>query len=143
MISVNDALRRRIEEMKKFLATIVVLLSLAAPAFARDSTQLPFLPKEMVGEWCRVSKDSDEYDRRNCHEDINNTMTIGKHNVVMSVEDGCDCTKVQKLDRNAYYVHGDCGGEGMSWNESIIFQLLTNDRIRLFVITHSNEKHEG
>jgi hypothetical protein len=110
--------------MKSMMKGITALLALMTMASA---TERPSLPKEMAGAWCRV-KDNDQYERRNCHGEGDGMMTLGKHKVFF-LEDGCDFTKVQKLERNVYYVHGDCGGEGMSWKESMIIQLRTDDAI--------------
>lgn len=102
------------------------------------------LPQKMIGQWCAMSKDSNEYERRTCSEEEtsrNATMTLSKHSVVY-FEDGCDFTEVQKRDRNVYYVHGDCSGEERSWKDTMTFQLLPNGHILVRVITHSKEKSD-
>lgn len=106
------------------------------------------LPKEMFGSWCQVKKDGDvspddEYERCNVKESDNATMVVNKHNVLMYGEDGCDFTKVEKIDQGVFYVHGDCGGEGMSWKSTLIFQHLPNGHLQIAFIRHWNEKHEG
>jgi hypothetical protein len=93
----------------------------------------------MVGQWCQVKKDGDEYERCNSSD----TMVVSKHNVFMYGEEGCDFTKVKQIDHRVYYVHGDCGGEGMTWKGTMIFQLLTNGHIQIVFIRHSDEKQEG
>jgi hypothetical protein len=99
-----------------------------SPVMAFGGSERPSLPKEMVGKWCPV-KDSDQYERRPCPEGKSDSgMILSKHGVFY-FEEGCDFTKVQKLERNVYYVHGNCGGEGMNWKETMIIQLRTDDAI--------------
>jgi hypothetical protein len=126
--------------MRKLLLAVTALLMLSALAPFAHANKLASLPKEMVGQWCRV-KDNDEYERRDCGS-TDGSMTIGKHKVFY-MEDGCDFTKVQQIDRNVFYVNGDCGGEGMSWKERMILHLTHDGHIRVFVIIHSDEKQEG
>jgi hypothetical protein len=56
-------------------------------------------------------------------------MTLDRKHVFY-MEDGCDFTRVKEIDHNVFYIHSSCGGEGMT-NESAVFQLLPNDRIRI------------
>jgi hypothetical protein len=129
--------------MRKLFLFAVMLRALILCAPIAHAGERSSLPKEMVGQWCHVNKDGDEfYERRDCRGEGDGTMTIDKHKVFY-MEDGCDFTKVQQIDRNVFYVHGDCGGEGMSWKERMIFHLTNDGHIRIFVITHSNEKSEG
>jgi hypothetical protein len=85
----------------------------------------------MVGQWCLVteaSKSENEYERRDCRSPGRSMTLDRKH--VFYMEDGCDFTRVKEIDHNVFYIHSSCGGEGMT-NESAVFQLLPNDRIRI------------
>jgi hypothetical protein len=126
--------------IKLYLIAVSAFVFTASFAHADEHRSLP---QQMVGEWCLVKDSNDEYERHDCRRDGGDRMmTIGKHHW-FALEDGCDFTKVQKLERNVYYVHGDCGGEGMTWKDTMIIQLMTNGHIRLMNLTHSNEKQEG
>ena len=129
--------------MKKLFLFAVLAMALVFGAPLAHAVEGKSLPNEMVGKWCRLKDDGDEYKR--CNADMNDSATIilSKSNIVLYVEDGCDFTKVQKIDRNVYYVHGDCGGEGMSWKDTMIFQLLPDGHMQIVFVRHSNEKHEG
>lgn len=140
--------------MRKLLLATVALALLGITA-AQAETSLVFgapfahaaegkstLPKEMVGEWCYVKDSDGEYERRDCRDTGDGMMTLDQHHYFL-LEDGCDFTQVQKIDRGVYYVHGACSGEGMTWNDTMIIQLLTHNRIKLIGIRHSSEKSEG
>lgn len=122
----------------KLFAIVVAAITFAAP-FAAHANEHASLPKEMIGEWCAVKDSSNEYERRDCRGHGDGMMTLDQHHYFL-LEDGCDFTKVQKIDRNVYYVHGDCGGEGMSWKDTMIIHLTNDDHIQLLVINHSKEK---
>jgi hypothetical protein len=128
---------------KLFLSVIAVTTALIFGAPFAHAVEGKRLPNEIVGAWCAVKQDSDEYEHCNVKESDNSTMVVSKHNIFMYGEEGCDFTKVQKIDRRVYYVHGDCGGEGMSWKSTMIFQLLPDGHMQIVFVRHTDEKREG
>jgi hypothetical protein len=137
--------------MKRMLLAGCVLL-LTTTAHARSG-----LPHAMVGEWCYQShvgsktvKEVAIFVRGRCPEPSDENLTIQQdsyhwqiyyvndHRIV----DGCTVNKVRRLRGETYVVHASCDSEGLTWTETKIFKLVSNE-LQVVTLSDSDQKAIG
>jgi hypothetical protein len=127
----------------KLLAAAAVMMAALVSAQARENVSVAPLPDAMVGDWCSVAGDSDAstYSRGRCSFAQSDGKLTVRPRGYEFIESGCDVVTARRIKRRVYLVHGDCGGEGMTWTEDVMFQ-LENGRLSLVTVSHSKEKAE-
>jgi len=111
------------------------LTSIATLFLATGTAHADALPKEMLGEWCRIRNLSGReiYERYNSEcTNIKLTFKRNSYRGVYGEGFGCDFKKIVRLPNGSYFVRAECGGEGGMGNEDMIFQI---EEKRLVIIT--------
>jgi len=108
---------------------------LAALLLATGTAHADALPKEMLGEWCRIPNhpDRDIYEHHNSKcESVKLNLKQNKYEGIYGERFGCDFEKITRLSNGSYFIRAECGGEGGMGKEDMIFQI---EEGRLVIIT--------
>jgi len=119
--------------MTRFFMTSIAALFLATGTARADP-----LPKEMLGDWCRlpVRAERDQiYGRGTCNRDIHLRVKRNRLEGGAGPEDyGCDFKEIMRLPNGSYFIRAKCGGEGGIANEDYIFQ-IEDKQLKMINIT--------